>query len=82
MAISRAEFPRGAEEVYLARADDFPDALAGGTLTRGPILLVPGCGALPQVLAREIDRLDPARVLALGGPAAICDALLQQARDR
>jgi hypothetical protein len=80
--ISRSQFPHGAEEVYLARADDFPDALAGGALTRGPILLVPQCGTLPQVVGFEIERLDPERVIALGGTAAVCDTILQQARDR
>ncbi len=78
-AISQAQFPDGAEVVHLARADDFPDALAGGTLTDGPILLVPSCGPLPPEVAAEIARLDPDRVLALGGPAAVCDAVLAEA---
>jgi hypothetical protein len=80
--ISRAEFPRGADEVYLVRQDDFPDALAAGAMTRGPILLVPRCGPLPQVVALEIDRIDPVRVFALGGEAAVCEELLEAARAR
>jgi hypothetical protein len=80
--ISRSQFPRGAEEVYLARQEDFPDALAAGVLTRGPILLVPQCGPLPRIVANEIDRLDPTRVFALGGHAAVCDGLLDEARSR
>lgn len=78
--ISRSQFPHGAEEVYLARQDDFPDALAAGSLTRGPILLVRQC-VLPQSVAFEIERLDPERVIGLGGTAAICDALLEEARS-
>jgi hypothetical protein len=80
--ISRSQFPRGAEEVYLARQDAFPDALAAGSLTRGPTLLVPQCGPLPQVVGFEIERLNPRRVIALGGSAAICEQLLLEARDR
>jgi hypothetical protein len=80
--ISRSQFPRGAQEVYLARQDDFPDALAAGSLTRGPILLVPPCGPLPQVVGFEIERLDPVRVIALGGEGAVCDVLLEEARTR
>lgn len=79
VAISRAQFPGTAAAVYLARADAFADALSGGALTDGPILLVPACGALPPVVAGEIARLDPERVVALGGTAAVCDAVLAEA---
>jgi len=79
VAISAHAFPDGAEVVYLARADDPADAVAGGSLTDGPILLVPSCGDLPQVVRAEIERLAPDRVVALGGPAAVCDALLDVA---
>lgn len=77
--ISKAAFPSGAGTVYLARADLPADALAGGVLTNGPILLVPSCGQLPTVVAAEIRRLGPARVIALGGSAAVCDAVLEAA---
>jgi len=80
-AISRAVFPQRAPEVYLARADVFADAVAGGTLTGGPILLVPTCGTVPGAVAAEIERLASDRVLALGGPAAVCDSLLSAAAD-
>ena len=79
VAISQAQFPNGADIVYLARADAFPDALAGGTLTNGPILLVHQCDTVPQVVMNEITRLNPRSVVALGGSAAVCDAVLSQA---
>lgn len=79
IAISKAAFPNGATEVYLSRQDVNPDALVGGALTKGPILLVPTCGTLPPVVAAEIRRLDPARVIALGGPNTVCDDILRQA---
>src|SRR5690625_1130577 len=47
VAIAQRSFPSGAGVVYLARADQFADALAAGTLVDGPILLVPSCGDLP-----------------------------------
>lgn len=77
--VAQAAYPQGSDVVYLARADDFPDALAGGSLRNGPILLVPSCGNVPSVVLQEIARLDPARVIALGGSAAICDAVLNAA---
>jgi putative cell wall-binding protein len=79
IAISQAQFTDGAPSVYLARADLFADAVAGGTLTDGPILLVPNCGALPGEVRAEIDRVNPGRVVALGGEAAICEEVLTSA---
>lgn len=76
IAVSRARFPDGAERAYLARADDLADAVAAGTLTDGPVLLVPTCGAAPAEVQEEIARLDPAEVVALGGTAAVCDQVL------
>lgn len=84
-AIARRSFPEpfaaGEGVVYLARGDVFADALAGGVLTDGPVLLVRACGALPPAVRAEIDRLDPARVVALGGPEAVCDEALTTAAD-
>ncbi|MBW3577816.1 MAG: cell wall-binding repeat-containing protein [Actinobacteria bacterium] len=79
--ISQARFPNPADvsHVYLARQDLFADAVAGGVLTRGPILLVPNCGDVLQVTRDEISRVNPTIVYALGGRQAICDATLQQA---
>jgi hypothetical protein len=77
--ISKRVFPQGAPVVYLARSDDYPDALAAKSLTDGPILLVPSCGSLPPVVAAEIRRLDPDRVTALGGTAAVCNDVLRAA---
>lgn len=77
--IAKHAFPDGAPVVYLARADDYPDALAGGSLTDGPVLLVPRCGEVPQVVLDEIRRLNPQRVTALGGNGSVCDEVLAQA---
>lgn len=77
--IAQRAFPDGADVVYLARSDIFVDAVAGGVLTDGPILLVPTCGDLPEAVATELGRLDPDEVIALGGGAAICDAMLAAA---
>lgn len=79
VAISNQAFPQGASTVFIATADGFADALAAGSLTDGPVLLVPQCGELPIVVANEIDRLDPQRVLALGGESAVANQILRQA---
>lgn len=78
-AISRREFAQGASVVYIARGDEFADALAGGMLTDGPILLVPRCGNVPTAVSTEIARLDPNEVVALGGKNSVCNATLRAA---
>lgn len=75
VAVSRAQFLNGADTVYIARADAFADALAGGVLTEGPILLVPQCGTVPAPVLNEVRRLGATHVVALGGPSAVCDAV-------
>lgn len=78
--ISRRAFPTAftsGGSVYLARSDVFADAVAAGTLTDGPILLVPSCGSVPRSVVDETARLKPARVVALGGTGAVCDAVLK-----
>ena len=80
VAISQRQFPdAGVEVAYLARANVFADAVAGGALTDGPILLVPSCGPIPASVTAELGRLDPARVVALGGASAVCDQVLTDA---
>ena len=66
--------------LYVASGRNFADALsaaaAGGTLG-GPVLLTYPDSVPDSVLA-EIDRLDPVRVVVLGGPTVIADSVLQR----
>lgn len=62
-----------ADAVWLARADAFPDALAGAPaagLASAPVLLSDRA-CLPDRLVPELDRLDPTRVVVLGGEDAL-----------
>ncbi|HUG85648.1 MAG TPA: cell wall-binding repeat-containing protein, partial [Euzebya sp.] len=81
VSISQESFPDGADDVFLARADIFPDALSAGSLTTGPILLVEQCGDIPQVVLDEVERLEPGRVVALGGEDAVCGQVLEDAAE-
>ncbi len=76
VAISRRAFPQGSPEAYLASGTGLADAVAGGALTRGPILLTPPGQARADVTA-EIQRLNPAKVVALGGSAAISNIVIK-----
>ncbi|HYI66867.1 MAG TPA: S8 family serine peptidase [Candidatus Limnocylindrales bacterium] len=79
-AISASAFPSGASVVHIATGSNFPDALAAGAAAArvsGPILMV-GSTTLPAVTAAELDRLNPAQIIVMGGPSIVSDAVLQQ----
>jgi len=63
--------------VYVATGTSFPDALAGGALAArdgGPVLLVEP-DRIPEPVQEVLDRLEPDRVVVLGGSAAVGDAV-------
>ncbi|MFB8188273.1 carboxypeptidase regulatory-like domain-containing protein [Microbacterium sp. NPDC055988] len=82
VAVSVASFPTaGVPVVYLANGRDFPDALAGAAAAGhfgGPVLLTEP-GALPPVVAAELARLKPQKIVILGGTGVVTDAVKKQA---
>jgi putative cell wall-binding protein len=77
-----AVFP-ATPSVMLASGANFPDALAGGpaaALLAGPLLLVQG-SVMPESTRAALARLRAMRVPVLGGPAAVGETVLQQARS-
>jgi hypothetical protein len=78
--ISANTYPEGVPVAYIATGRDFPDALAGAAAAGaagGPVLLVPGT-SIPPVVAAELARLRPAKIIVLGGPAAVSDGVVVQ----
>jgi putative cell wall-binding protein len=76
-AISRSRFGGGASTVFIATGASFPDALAGAPAAakaNGPILLT-AKDALPSATATELDRLNPKKIVILGGSAAVSSAV-------
>ena len=72
-AISAATFAAGVPVAYVATGLAFPDALSGGPAAGregGPILLVTPT-AIPASTAAELERLDPQRIVVLGGTGAV-----------
>lgn len=64
--------------VYVATGRNFPDALAGATLaaTAGaPMLTVEPDLPLPPTTVAALQSLDPDRIVILGGPVAVGDAV-------
>ena len=78
-AVSTGTFATG-DTVFIATGRNFPDALGGGPvagIVPGPLLLVPG-GSLPPSVSTELQRLDPDRVIVLGGSGVVTDGVVNQ----
>jgi putative cell wall-binding protein len=63
---------------YIASGEVFPDALSGSAAAGaegGPVLLVTKNG-IPAVVQAELERLDPARIVVLGGTNTISDTVM------
>jgi putative cell wall-binding protein len=77
VAVSQTAFPTTAAAVYLATGANFPDALTGGVaagLAPAPILLVTAA-CVPASVSGEITRLNPSKVIILGGDLAVGPAV-------
>ena len=80
VAISQRHFPSGSDIVYIASGQDFPDALAATAAAgadHAPLLLVRR-DALPAQTATELARLQPHRVIVVGGTAVVSNAVLTE----
>jgi putative cell wall-binding protein len=58
---------------FVATGLNFPDALSGGPAAgklKGPLLLVT-TDSIPSSVATELARLDPKKIVVLGGPASV-----------
>jgi putative cell wall-binding protein len=71
--IARHHHPDGAPMAYVATGMNFPDALAAGApaaIRGAPTLLVRTVG-VPTASAAELERLNPRRIIVLGGPRVV-----------
>lgn len=81
-AAASATYPVGVPVAYVATGQDFPDALSGSAragLADAPLLLVRG-DLVPGVVTTELERLRPGRIVVLGGPPSVSDAVVEQLR--
>lgn len=72
-ALSNAVASAGVPVAFVARSDDFADALSGGVAAgnaRGPLLLT-RTDELPDATRGELSRLGPATIVVLGGTTAV-----------
>ena len=76
-AISRATFDPGVPFAFVASGANFPDGLSAGPAAAhlgGPVLLVPTSGPLPPSVTAELTRLQPNKIIVVGGLGAVSDA--------
>jgi len=71
--VSRDTFEPGVATAYVATGEDYPDAVAAGAAAahdEAPVLLV-APDAVPDVTAEELRRLQPERIVVVGGTSAV-----------
>ena len=76
-AISKATFAPSVPVVFIATASNFPDALAtvpAAIVGEGPILLTAPT-VLPAATRTELTRLQPDRIVVVGGTGAVSDSV-------
>ncbi|HET7685912.1 MAG TPA: cell wall-binding repeat-containing protein, partial [Candidatus Limnocylindria bacterium] len=80
--LSATRHAAGVPVAYVATGEAFPDALTGGPAAAvggGPLLLT-RAGSLPGSTATELARLRPGRIVVLGGPAVVSEAVVSALR--
>jgi putative cell wall-binding protein len=78
--VSKKGWGNGANTVVIANYNTFADALASSPLAfqeNGPILLTQA-NILTKETKDEITRLNPQKVIIVGGPASVSDSVLQE----
>lgn len=79
--VSEWAVPSGPDVAYIASGRTFPDALAGGVaagLAEGPVLLTLPRTLPPETMA-HLEELQPRRIVVLGGPLAVSEAVADEA---
>jgi putative cell wall-binding protein len=80
VAVSKAAHSDGADVAYIVTGANYPDALSAGPaaiIDGAPLLLTDGSALTPSV-RDELIRLDPEKIVVVGGPNSISDAVLGQ----
>ncbi|GAA1770465.1 cell wall-binding repeat-containing protein [Agromyces humatus] len=82
VAVSKLAFPNGTDTVYLVSGVNYPDALSAGpaAVASGAAMLLTAPTALPAVVAAELQRLAPERIIVVGGAATISNSVENVAR--
>ncbi|MCS5715798.1 cell wall-binding repeat-containing protein [Herbiconiux sp. CPCC 205716] len=78
-SVALAGHPKGAEAVFVASGESFPDALAAGPIAAqmsAPVLLTRK-SELPESARTALQMLRPTRVVVIGGEAAVSEGVVR-----
>jgi putative cell wall-binding protein len=85
VAVSQSVIPDGqrAPVVYLTSGMNFPDALSAGpvAIRGGGVVLTTAPDWLPDVVADELERVRPERVVIVGGTGAVSSGVMSAVRS-
>ncbi|GLK16264.1 cell wall-binding repeat-containing protein [Herbiconiux flava] len=82
-AIAKGAYPAGASIAFVTSGETFADALSAGPIAahnEAPVLLSTK-GVLSSAARAELLRLNPGRVVLIGGPAALSDGVLASIQE-
>ena len=82
--IAQEAYPSGnAPVVYVTNGLGYADALSAGPAAalQGGVMLLTKPTELPAEVATEIERLNPAKIVVVGGVASVSDAVFAQLED-
>jgi putative cell wall-binding protein len=80
VGISQKAYPSTAETVYVVTGENYPDALSAAPAAvkeKAPLLLTTK-SSIPASVTAEIQRLKPSKIVVVGGPSSVSDAVLTQ----
>ncbi len=81
-AISELAWPNGlAGTVFVVNGRNFPDALSAGAAARTGSLLMVEQNSVPAVTRAELTRLDPNRIVVVGGTSVVSNGVLSTLRN-
>lgn len=76
--IAREAFPNGASRVYVVDERSPADVAVAVSAADGPVLPVPGCGVVPELVRAAARAMQPVEVVAVGGRQGLCEATVAQ----
>lgn len=80
VGISQKAYPTTASTVYVVTGENYPDALSAAPAAvkeKAPLLLTTK-SSIPASVTTEIQRLKPSKIVVVGGPNSVSDAVLSQ----
>ena len=76
-------FDPGVDVLYVATGENYPDALSVAALAgqQGAPVLLTQAGSLPTASAQAADRLNPDRIVVVGGTGAVSESVQEELED-